>query len=152
MRLRNKLSYIALGGLLMLIGMLASSVFMPSLFAQRDKFGDIECTSLTVVDGGDVIILGKDGKLGAVLSVNEHGGIVSISGKDGKSGAWLGVYEHGGDLAAYDRFGKIRAQLGVTEHGGIVTVFGKGEGKAGMGINEYGNGAVSTWDKNGYRQ
>ena len=48
MKLRNNLSYIALDGLLMLIGMLASSVFMPNLFAQGDKFGDIECTSLKV--------------------------------------------------------------------------------------------------------
>ena len=62
MKLRNKLSYITLGGLLMLIGMLASSVFMPSLFAQRDKFGEIECTSLTVVDGGYVAVTGKDGE------------------------------------------------------------------------------------------
>ena len=35
MKLRNKLSYIVLGGLLMFIGMLASSVFMPNLFAQK---------------------------------------------------------------------------------------------------------------------
>ena len=31
-------------------------------------------------------------------------------------------------------------------------VKGKGDGAAVMAINEYGNGAVSTWDKNGYRQ
>ena len=39
--------------------------------------------------------------------------------------------------------------------GGCVgTVFGNGssKGKAVMGINRYGNGAVSTWDKNEYRQ
>ena len=35
MKLRNKLSYIALGVLLMLIGILASSVFMPNHFAQE---------------------------------------------------------------------------------------------------------------------
>ena len=130
MKLRNKLSYLALGGLLMLIGMLASSVFMPSLFAQRDKFGDIECTSLTVVDGGQVVVYGKDGESRAWLSVAEDGGSVGVHGKDVKSGA----------------------RLSVDEHGGSVSVYGKGDGKAGMGINEYGNGAVSTWDKNGYRQ
>ena len=32
--------------------------------------------------------------------------------------------------------------------------FGKGNSKsrAAMGVTAYGNGAVSTWDKNGYRQ
>lgn len=29
---------------------------------------------------------------------------------------------------------------------------GKGKGMAIIGINEYGNGAVSTFDKNSYRQ
>ena len=42
--------------------------------------------------------------------------------------------------------------LDITEHGGRVHLQGKGEGKVVVAINEYGNGAVSTWDKNGYRQ
>ena len=43
--------------------------------------------------------------------------------------------------------------LGYTEHGGRVDVFNKqGENRAVMSVNEYGNGAISTWDKNGYRQ
>ena len=46
-----------------------------------------------------------------------------------------------------------RAALTIDEHGGLVTVFGKGNGgsRVTIGVNEYGNGAVSTWDKNGYR-
>ncbi len=40
--------------------------------------------------------------------------------------------------------------LGIDEYGGRVRVTGKGT--AIIGINEYGDGAVSTWDKNGYRQ
>ena len=152
MQLRNKLSYIALGGLLMLIGMLASSVFMSSLFAQRDKFGEIECTKLTVVDGGQVVVFGKDGKPGALLGVDEYGGGLNVFGKDGKSGAMLNVNEHGGSVSVFGKDVKLRVWLNVKEHGGVVSVYGKGEGKAVMGINEYGNGAVSTWDKNGYRQ
>ena len=207
MQLRNKLSYIALGGLLMLIGMLASSVFMSSLFAQRDKFEDIECTSLTVVDNGTIqvwngsgLVYLKDGKLGMVLGVDEHGGFVRVYDNNGKSkaavsadehsgrvtvngndksekvGVALDVTEHGGRVSAFGKDGrsnvglsvnedggfvgvysndkneKSGVALGVTEHGGRVNVFGKGKGQAVMGINEYGNGAVSTWDKNGYRQ
>ena len=39
------------------------------------------------------------------------------------------------------------------DYGGHVHVTGKGDdnSRAGMGVNEYGNGAVNTWDKNGYR-
>ena len=54
-----KLDYAGLGcqfgSLCVKMGMLASPVT-----AQRDKFGEIECTKLTVVDGGMVSILGKD--------------------------------------------------------------------------------------------
>ena len=40
-----------------------------------------------------------------------------------------------------------------TEHGGRVYVGNnQGENGAAIGVNQYGNGAVSTWDKNGYRQ
>lgn len=42
--------------------------------------------------------------------------------------------------------------LGINEDGGRVSVAGKGEGMAVMGIDEFGNGAVSTFDKYGYRQ
>ena len=39
------------------------------------------------------------------------------------------------------------------EHGGRVDIYGKTDNVArvSLGINEYGHGAVSTWDKNGYR-
>ena len=42
--------------------------------------------------------------------------------------------------------------LAVDEGGGRVEVAGKDEGAAVMGINEHGNGAVWTRDKNGYRR
>ena len=309
MKFSHKFGYIALGGLLMLIGMIASSVFMPNLFAQKDKFGDIECTRLTIVDaegkarvivgtvgilafntdekvavwlnpdavlggsvsvygtgeggkslidsmgrgsaslsigtdggmvdvrgednimwaslstdeqggavslhdkdgetrafiginqsenGGVVSVYGKDGKSEVRLGINADGeGLVSVSGKDGESrvglsagedggavyvygkdgescvglstgehgGGHVGVHdksgetsvflstgEHGGTVSLYDKGGETRVVLNTDEHGGLIGVYGKGEGQAAMGINEYGNGAGSTWDKNGYRQ
>ena len=48
-----KFAYIVLGGLLMLIGMIASSIFMPSLVAQRAgdvNFDSITCTELRLVN------------------------------------------------------------------------------------------------------
>jgi len=44
------------------------------------------------------------------------------------------------------------AGLGVDERGGLINVFGKSKIKAAMRINEYGDGTVSTWDKNGNPQ
>ena len=43
--------------------------------------------------------------------------------------------------------------LQIDEYGGRVQLFGMGNksARAVMGVNEYGNGAISTWDKNGYR-
>ncbi len=112
-----KLVYAGFGALILFIGMLLSPVT-----AQRDRFGEIECTKLRVVDA--------NGNTRVIISSGVDGGSVFAYGKDGK--AW--------------------AALGVSEHGGLVYVKGKGEGMAVMSINEYGNGAVSTWDKNGYRQ
>lgn len=144
MKLRNKLSYIALGGLLMLIGMLASSIFIPSLVAERDRFGHVECTSLTVVGGGDVVVVGKDGKSGVILRVDEYGGRVEVGGKDGKSEAVLGVAKYGGGVTARGKSGTAQAVLGATEYGGL---YGRGKGEAIMAINEYGNGIVYTLEK-----
>lgn len=73
MKFSHKFGYIALGGLLMLIGMIASSVFMPNLFAEKDKFGEIECTALTVVDadGIPLAILDRGGWGGGSLTIFE---------------------------------------------------------------------------------
>ena len=45
------------------------------------------------------------------------------------------------------------ARMITDEHGGHVQVLNNQlEIRAAMGINEDGNGAISTWDRNGYRQ
>ena len=95
------------------------------------------------------------------LRAGEHGGISMLMARTGNWGR--GSLSMGGismlmartSVAVLCRYhgkdGKPAAALGVTEHGGQCAVHGKGEGWL-MSINEYGNGAVSTWDKNGYRQ
>ena len=101
---------------------------------------------------GVVNVSDKDGTTVAGLLVLKHGGAVSVSDKDGKPTALLGVDENGGLVRVWSKDEVLSSILGVNEHGGIVGVYGKGEGAAAMGINEYGNGVISTWDKNGYRQ
>ena len=66
----------------------------------------------------------------AVIGGTEHGGYVKIEGKNKESTA---ILTGGG-------------------HGGMLSLEGKSEGKVVIGIDDYGNGGISTWDKNGDRQ
>ena len=73
MKYREKLGYIALGGFLMLVGMLAAGSFLP-LGAQSEsdvRFGKITCTALEMASpdrgkaflgGKGLIVYDKDGK------------------------------------------------------------------------------------------
>lgn len=139
MNLKNKLCYIALGGLLMLIGMMASSVFMPNLVAQRDMFGQIECTSLTVVDGGTIGIYDNDGKLGVGLGIRERGGTVAVYDKNGKLGAGLGVRELGGTIGVYGNDGNPKVFHAADEHGGFVSVIGNDGSEVALDFDEVGS-------------
>ena len=95
----------------------------------------------------------------------------SFSMRDGttrrvaKAAVGLVSNEDGNKVTVYNKVPKVVKQedimlagnevvgLGATEYGGRVDVFNKqGKSRAVVGVNEYGNGAVSTWDKNGYRQ
>ena len=80
-------------------------------------------------------------------------GRLYVFGGDGKIRASMGTVKHGGEVRVTDKHEKKGAKMGVDEHGGMVAVSGKAgrDSKAVMGVNEYGDGALSTWDKNGYR-
>ena len=85
---------------------------------------------------------------------NANEAVSLVSNEDGNK---VTVYNKGpkvvreGDILNYMAHKAVK--LGDTEHGGRVDVYNKqGENRAVMSVNEYGNGAVSTWDKNGYRQ
>ena len=126
-------------------------------------------------DGGVVSVYGKDGGVGARMAIDENGGVVRVFGKDGGGSAVMATSEDGGAVHVFDKDGERWAQMAIDgyggsvyvsgkdgggearmaidENGGGVAVYGKGnsDSRAVMGVNEYGNGAVSTWDKNGYR-
>ena len=172
MNTKQKLAYIAIGGLLVATGMIISP-----LNAQKDKFGEIECTKLTVVNGegkASVILCGEmfdalDHLLPNVeavviyegnIQLNDNdsgsvwveGGKVTVYDKDGESGVSLRITTNGGRVNAFDKAGNVKGMLGIDEHGGFVQTSGRSKGYAIMGINDEGNGAVTTYDKNGYRQ
>ena len=116
------------------------------------KDGELRVGLSTDEHGGAVRAYGKDGKLAVLLGTDERGGNVLVNGKDAKSGMILHTGDYGGNILVSGKDGKSGVSLNTVEHGAKIVVVGKGEGMAVMGINEYGNGAVSTWDKNGYRQ
>lgn len=96
-----------------------------------------------------------EGKSRVTIGVNEHGGRVAVNDKDEQSRVKTFVNEHGGRVETNGKNLESGASMGMYEHGGGVAVFGKGgdrtEARAVMAVNAYGNGGVSTWDKNGYR-
>ena len=103
--------------------------------------------------GGLVTVHGKDGEGMAGMSIYKNGGSVSVYGKDGEGVAGMNIYKNGGSVYVHRKDGGGMARMEIDEDGGSVYVHGKGNSvrRAVMGVNEYGNGAVSTWDKNGYR-
>ena len=98
-------------------------------------------------------VVGKEGKGKAYVKVYNGGGVVSVYGGGGE-GVRMEATEIGGVVSVYRGSGE-GVRMSSTKYGGAVGVYdGKGntDARAVMGVNEYGNGVVSTWDKNGYRR
>ena len=96
----NTKHYLVMSGIVGgVIGSLLTALLVSPVTAQRDEFGEIECTKLTVVDADGVsrIILSTNifAGVGTNYRVGIHGdeyaGIVSTHGKDGKSKAELRI-------------------------------------------------------------
>lgn len=144
---RKESLYAVIGGVVGAVLTIAVCSVMP-LGAQNGDatFGKITCTELKVVDAG-----GNDGvRLTTIHPLTDPSprgrGIVHVLGNgDGmvqltNTNVW--VVGKGGSSVL----------LSNDEHGGRVDVFNKQDkNRAVMAVDEYGNGAVSTWDKNGYR-
>ena len=71
---------------------------------------------------------------GVFIESNKTGGFVDVRGKDGEAMAQMGIDKNGGFVAVYGRRGDA---------------FERAFSRAMMGVNEYGNGLVSTNYKNG---
>lgn len=126
MKYREKLGYIALGGFLMLVGMLAAGSFLP-LGAQSGSdiyYRKISCGALEVVrpDGMPLISIG----------IGETGGRISVKSER----QFLGKSRHFPSMVTME----------VDKHGGLLVVSDEqGKGKAKMEVDENGNGAVAVW-------
>ena len=96
--------------------------------------------------GGSIKVKGKgllDG--GAVsIDIDSQGGGVEVSGKGGV--AAMGTDEHGGRVDVFNRNEQFKHRAAISVNNRLF------KHRAAMSVNAFGNGAVSTWDKNGYRQ
>ena len=150
---REKLGYIALGGILMLVGMLAARVVSP-LGAQtevRDAvFESVTCRRIWVIDEDAKLVVGISGGLGGG-EITSRG--IAVHGKKGQGGAVMTVDEHGGVINVHGEDGSAGVEMRTSEYGGHVGVLGKRDTnpRVAINVNEFGHGAVGTWDKNGYR-
>ena len=165
MKYREKLGYIALGGFLMLVGMLTAGLFAP-LGAQNEvrdtEFGTITCRHIDVVDEegnlrvmlgtigtkGLVSVLGKDFRVVAEMNSHEHGGAVIVRGKGGGQAEMSGT-ERGGWIAVSGKEESVQGQASVPhavmtlkERGGSVFVRGADGEMATMALGKYGGEVV----------
>ena len=83
-----------LGVTILLIGMAVSPTT-----AQRDKFGEITCTGLTV--------LNPNGTSAVIVGVDDDGGLVGVYGKGRESYAAMHTQEHGGIVGLYNEYGGV---------------------------------------------
>lgn len=106
--------------------------------------------SINHKNGGGVFISAtkRGGGFLHTKGANHDNSLVSIGITDDRDGGLISVnrYEHGREIGS--------AQLSANRNGGRLSIYGKTDdnSRVVVGINEYGNGVVSTWDKNGYRQ
>lgn len=140
----HKLRYMALGGLLVFIGMLTASVMMPSLVAQY-RFNAIECTKLTIV--------GASGDKRIEIAPYMNGGHIDFYDRFGTSQIHIGHWgindKHGGAdrviiRSDYDNGGYIEvngpaSQCAVSsnDEGAYVSTYRYQQQYAKIGVNEW---------------
>ena len=148
-RLREKLKYMFLGGLLTLAGFMFGTMnsdttaqsgyetidklTVQELIVRKDIriMGDgLEPQVLMSWDrnGGRVVTYGPKGPKGmsaASLLVAEGNGIVTAQGSKGKTGASLMVNEGGGVVSLFAPDGKARVVLGISEGEGVAYLVDK---------------------------
>ena len=126
MNTREKFRYMAFGGALVFLGMLGA--MMSPLTAEKDKFGEIECTRLKVVDA--------DGKELVVLGANLRGGQVDVNSSKFMPGGLnieargvrLGVDDHGGTIEGHGEqllSPKLTLDIDSRDGSGHIAVYGK---------------------------
>ena len=148
-RLREKLKYMFLGGLLTLAGFMFGSMnsnttaqfgyetinklVVQELIVRKDitVMGDGMDPQVLISwdrNGGRVVTYGPKGPKGmgaASLLVSKGDGVVTTQGSKGKTGASLMVNEGGGVLSLFAPDGKAKIVLGIAEGEGVAYLVNK---------------------------
>ena len=146
-RLREKLKYMVLGGLLTLAGFMFGNM-NNNTEAQlgSQTIGELTVRTLLVLDK---IIVQRGQEVRVIISSNLNGGQVATFGPDGKAVAGIGIDEHGGSVVTSDVTGKSAVDISSDENGGAVSIFSRDE-KSGVLLRiENGVGVVMATDRFG---
>lgn len=93
---KQKLGYMIIGALIMLIGIGLGAIVSPPLIAQRNEvFDEIQCATIRIVD--------KKGKTAIFLDSSEHENHIKVYDKAGKTAILLDSTEHGNNVEVYDK-------------------------------------------------
>ncbi|MDE0298714.1 MAG: hypothetical protein OXN17_08790 [Candidatus Poribacteria bacterium] len=171
MKTKERFFYMVCGAVfgvtILLIGMAVSPTT-----AQRDTFGEIICTGLTVVDregnkrvrleidknDGVIGTWNRHGKIVALMGGREHGGVIGIRNRDGEyiarmfSNNGIGTIQVS-DLRVTDKvpYGTEWVRLWAADNGGHVAVYGKNADIAAayMTARLEGGGIIWVTDQDG---
>lgn len=145
------------------------AVIVRSVDGGQAEMSGAERGGWIAVRGKEESVQGQASVPQAVMALKEGSGSVLVRNTHGEM-ATMGWGKYGGEVAVRNRDGSFVVMSGVgvlvhakdgrgagmslEEHGGSVVVRGKGTNDRNRGlmhVDEYGNGIVSTSDKNGYR-
>ena len=127
---KQKLGYIVLSAVIMLIGIGVGSIVCPPLIAERNSvFDEIQCSKLTVVNemGKAAIRLAalKTSNSVMVHDSDERKASIAISDDNGKYAVHLAAGETRNRVIVYDANGKPAIGLYADEFGNNVSVYDK---------------------------
>ena len=147
-RLREKLKYMVLMGLLVLAGFIFGNMNKDTeAESGSETIDELTVRRLTVLK--DITVIADDGERRVVISSDENGGEVTCFDPEGIRTAGLSIGKEGGLVAVTGRKGG-GASLSVDEEGGAVAIFPVNGKKGGAALTIIdGDGVVFTIDRFG---
>lgn len=137
---RQKLGYMALGAVVLAVGIAIGQFMTPDIEAQNNSvFDTVTCRKIIVVDeagnerirlnstkdGCGVFLQDQTGVQDIALMATVFGNAVSVNNQAGELGVYLTVEESGNSMYVYDQEGNAGIDLSVSERGNSVMVTGK---------------------------
>ena len=146
-RLREKLKYMVLGGLLTLAGFMFGNM-NNNTEAQlgSQMIGKLTVSTLTVLD--EIIVMGGQ-EPRVVITSNENGGKIVTYGRGGQAYAAIGIDDTGSYVITGDSKRKSGTSMSSNENGGVMLI------RSADGVSDIilfiddGGGAVNTTDRFG---